>query len=197
MSAPYCLRPIRPDEATALHELTQAAYAEYRDSPAPSSATWETARDVRDRLWSGAFRAVVVEAPDGNLVGAARYRVDSDGLYFFRLCVHPEWRRQGIAQVLVGWLEDEAQHRQAQKLRCQVRLTVPRNVELYRSCGFTVVSQHTVLRNGIEVPVVTMEKGVEPLPSLTLPSPKKGGKGIDATTLTPPPFLGEGGGGRG
>jgi ribosomal protein S18 acetylase RimI-like enzyme len=170
MQSDYCLRPIRLDEADALHELTQCAYAEYQDSLTPSSATLETVRDVRERLWWGAFRAVVVETPTGKLVGATRYRVGSDGLYFFRLCVHPEWRRRGIAQALVQWLENEAWQRQAQRLWCQVRKTVPRNVELYRSCGFEIVSEHTVIRNGREVPVVTMEK---PLPLTPSPTPPR------------------------
>jgi ribosomal protein S18 acetylase RimI-like enzyme len=154
----YHIRAARPDEADAIHDLTLAAYAEYGKTEAPSSALQETLRDVRERFWSGAFRAAVAEASDGRLVGAVRYRIDSDGLYFFRLGVHPEARRQGIAHAFLDWLEAEAIRWRAGKLRCQVRLIVPRNVELYRSAGFEIVSQHIVIRHGVEVPTATMEK---------------------------------------
>jgi very-short-patch-repair endonuclease/predicted N-acetyltransferase YhbS len=145
-------------DVEALHALTQAAYAEYAGTATPSMATAETLRDVREKFWAGNFRAVVVEADGGKIVGAARFRVDSDGLYFFRLCVHPEFRGHGIARKLLGWLEEEGERWRARKLRCQVRLIVPRNVALYRNAGFEVVSEHTVVRGGNEVPVATMEK---------------------------------------
>src|SRR5215831_12074972 len=117
------LRPATPADAVAIHELTQAAYGEYRAQAAPSSALLETPREVRDALWSGATQAVVAER-DGRLVGAARFRVDACGLYFFRLSVHPEFRRQGIAYALIGWLEKEARRQHAHRIWCQVRLIV-------------------------------------------------------------------------
>lgn len=154
----FIIRPAEWADVDALHALTQIAYAEYNDSPTPSTATAETQRDVREKFWTGAFRAVVVEADGGRIVGAARFRVDSDGLYFFRLCVHPEFRGQRIARKLLDWLEAEGRRSHALKLRCQVRLIIPRNVALYQGAGFDIVSQHTVIRGGNEVPVATMEK---------------------------------------
>jgi ribosomal protein S18 acetylase RimI-like enzyme len=154
------VRPAIPADAEAIHALTQTAYGEYRTEAAPSSALLETAREVREGLWSGTTSAVVAER-DGRFVGAARFRADARGLYFFRLAVHPEVRRQGVAQALIDWLIEEARRRHAHRIWCQVRLIVPRNVALYEKNGFVITERHVVKRNGVEVPTATMEKRLE------------------------------------
>lgn len=151
------IRPARPDEADAIHALTQAAYREYHTDPAPSLALQETAREVRERMWRGEFKVAVAER-DGAMVGSARYKLNAGGLYFFRVAVHPEWRRQGVAHALLAWLEDEARRSHVHRIWCQVRLIVPRNVGLYRSLGYEITEEHVVVRSGREVPTATMEK---------------------------------------
>jgi ribosomal protein S18 acetylase RimI-like enzyme len=151
------IRPATFADAEAIHELTQAAYTQYRETPAPSSALLETPREVFEALYTGRFRAAVVER-DGKTVGAVRYKLDTTGLYFFRLCVHPDNRRQGIAQELVTWLEAEARRAHAHRIWCQVRLIVSQNVALYEKNGFQLIESHIVMRNGNEVPTGTMEK---------------------------------------
>jgi Predicted acetyltransferase len=158
-SLPLAIRPARFEDAAAIHAVTQAAYGEYKDTPTPSMATTETERLVADGLRQGAFRAAVGEV-DGRIVAAVRYKVTSNGLLFFRLAVHPEWRRQGFARALVEWLAGEASRLHTNRLWCQVRLPVVRNVEFYRSAGFTICGEHTILRNGHPVPVATMERKV-------------------------------------
>ena len=88
------IRPATFADAEAIHDLTQAAYAEYSTTPTPSSAHAETTREVFEGLYGGRFRAAIAEI-DGKTVGSVRYRVDNRGLYFFRLAVHPGHRRQG------------------------------------------------------------------------------------------------------
>jgi ribosomal protein S18 acetylase RimI-like enzyme len=164
---PFEIRPARPEEADAIHAITQAAYAEYSATPAPSSALAETAREVRERMWRGEFRVAVVER-EGTMAASVRYKLDANGLYFFRLAVHPDWRGNGIAKKLVGWLENEARAARVHRIWCQVRLIVPRNVALYESLGFALIERHVVMRGGTEVPTGTMEKrlGREPAPRL-------------------------------
>jgi ribosomal protein S18 acetylase RimI-like enzyme len=154
------LRLATPSDAEAIHELTQVAYGEYRSQAAPSSALLETGREVREALWSGTTSAIVAEI-DGRLVGSARFRADARGLYFFRLAVHPECRRRGVAQALIHRLATEARQRHAHRIWCQVRLIVPRNVSLYEKNGFTITERHIVMRNGVEVPTATMEKRLD------------------------------------
>ena len=167
MSLPLQIRPARYGDAAAIHAVTQAAYGEYSDTATPSMATTETARYVADSLGEGAFRAAVGEV-DGRVIAAVRYKVTGEGLFFFRLAVHPERRRQGIARALVEWLAEEAVRHHTNRLRCQVRMLVGRNVDLYRSLGFEVTDTHTMIRNGNLVPVASMERRVaQPAPPLT------------------------------
>lgn len=151
------IRPATFADAEAIHDLTQAAYAEYAVTPTPSSAHAETTREVFEGLYGGRFRAAIAEI-DGKTVGSVRYKVDNRGLYFFRLAVHPGHRRQGVAQAFVTWLEAEARREHAHRIWCQVRLIVPQNVALYEKNGFALIETHIVMRNGNEVPTGTMEK---------------------------------------
>src|SRR6476469_1779981 len=96
------LRPATLADADAIHALTQAAYAEYQATPAPSSALAETARDVRDAMYSGAWSAAIVRLA-GKGVRSGRLQGGAGGGDFFRLAVPPEHRRQGVAQAIVTW----------------------------------------------------------------------------------------------
>ncbi|HVK02360.1 MAG TPA: GNAT family N-acetyltransferase [Armatimonadaceae bacterium] len=162
------IRPARYDDAAAIHAVTQAAYGEYAETATPSMATSETERYVADSLGEGAFRAAVGEE-GGRVVAAVRYKVTGEGLFFFRLAVHPEWRRRGVARAMVEWLAAEAVRHHTNRLRCQVRMLVGRNVDLYRSLGFEVTDTHTIIRNGNPVPVASMERRVEQRTALPPP----------------------------
>lgn len=159
----FSIRLATPADASEIHLLTQAAYTEYQATPAPSGALAETAREVREAMYAGAWSAAIVER-EGDVetaAGAVRFKVDARGLYFFRLAVHPDFRRQGVAQATVTWLEAEARRRHLHRVWCQVRLIVPQNVALYTKNGFAVIEEHIVMRNGVEVPTATMEKRLE------------------------------------
>lgn len=150
------LRYACPDEAEGLHALTQAAYAEYASLAGPSSALKETPASVTRELTEG-VRAVIA-AQDGAPVGCVRYRIEGDALYFFRLAVLPEARRQGIASALIACLEEEARQAGAARLACAVRLEVEGNVRLYEKRGFAKVGESSVCRDGTPVPTGHLEK---------------------------------------
>jgi ribosomal protein S18 acetylase RimI-like enzyme len=154
------IRLATPADADAIHTVTQAAYAEYRATSTPSAALAETAREVREAMYAGAWSAAIVEE-DGELAGAVRFKVDARGLYFFRLAVHPDHRRRGVAQTILSWLEAEGRRRHVHRLWCQVRLIIQANVALYTKNGFSIVEEHIVMRNGVEVPTATMEKRLD------------------------------------
>jgi ribosomal protein S18 acetylase RimI-like enzyme len=153
------VRAATPDDADLIHTLTQAAYAEYAATRAPSSVTRETANDLRDVLERGGARAAIAEI-DGRPVGSVRYRRDGDALYFFRLGVLSEARGCGVAKSLLHYLTREARRKGAMKLRCSVRATVRRNVGLYESSGFVRVGLERVYRGEKVVDLLMMEKGV-------------------------------------
>ncbi|WP_310200477.1 GNAT family N-acetyltransferase [Neobacillus niacini] len=66
---------------------------------------------------------------------------------------------QGIAKKLINSLEDYAKDKEIPTLLCKVRLTVPKNINLYSSVGFKVYNEEVVHKpNGINIKVVSMKK---------------------------------------
>jgi ribosomal protein S18 acetylase RimI-like enzyme len=56
--------------------------------------------------------------------------------------VIPTARSQGIARALLAHLEEMARQSHLPEVRLGVRLSLPRNVELYRRLGYHVLSLH-------------------------------------------------------
>ena len=143
-------------DAALVHALTQAAYEEYGRDPGTSTALKETWEAVAAQLAGGA-EAVALER-DGKPLACVRFVAEGDALYFHRLSVHPDYRRQGLASKLIGYLEDEAKWRGLKRLTCSVRLAMDGNVALYEKLGFVQVGESTVCRDGTPVPTGHLEK---------------------------------------
>lgn len=144
-------------DADRIHAMTQAAYAEYAGTDAPSSVARERADDLRAALACGETQALLV-LDGAEPVGSVRYRLEPQGLYFFRLGVLPRARGRGVARALVTRLEEIARQHEAPRLWCRVRMNVARNVGLYESAGFRLIDQERVRRGVTDVPTGTMEK---------------------------------------
>ena len=128
------------EDAARVHGITQAAYAEYRGVlDPPSGVDRETLVDVERALDDGG--AVLAWIGD-TAVGAVRFQYAADHLAVERLAVIPTARGQGIARTLLAYLEDLARHSHRPEVRLGVRLSLPRNVELYRRLGYHVLSVH-------------------------------------------------------
>ncbi len=79
---------------------------------------------------------------------------------YYRLSVIPEKRGLGIAKELLKSLEDYAVANVLSYIYCRVRMTVPRNIHLYRSLGYSIVKEELIHKpDGIRLGVVTMMKG--------------------------------------
>jgi len=60
-----------------------------------------------------------------------------------------------------AWLENYAQEHGIGKIRCSVRKSVPRNIQLYLSAGYSVSCEKTVQSSsGLPVDIVIMEKDI-------------------------------------
>jgi ribosomal protein S18 acetylase RimI-like enzyme len=128
------------EDAARVHGITQAAYAEYRGVlDPPSGVDRETLVAVERALDDGG--AVLAWVGD-TAVGAVRFQYAADHLAVERLAVIPTARGQGIARMLLAYLEDLARQSHLPEVRLGVRLSWPRNVDLYQGLGYQIRSVH-------------------------------------------------------
>jgi GNAT superfamily N-acetyltransferase len=97
-------------DAVLVHHITQAAYAEYRGVlEPPSGVNRKGVVDVERALNEGG--AVLAWIGD-TAVGTVRYHHATDHLAVERLAVIHTARGQGIARMLLAWLEELARQSQ-------------------------------------------------------------------------------------
>ena len=121
-----------------MHRLIEHSFAEYRGRlEPPSSALDETVATITAAMAvGGAVLALAGDRP----IGAALYRPDAGFLYAGRVSVMPEWRRQGVAQALMGFLETQARSLALSAIEIEVRESLPSNVALYRRLSYRVTA---------------------------------------------------------
>ena len=125
------------NDAPLVYRIMREAFAEYENVlQPPSGANRETVDDVAAAMQQGgALLAWVGEMP----VASARYRVDSDALYVGRVAVLPAYRQRGIAKAVMRRMEDIARQQGRDMLRVGVRMSLPGNLALYHSLGYTTI----------------------------------------------------------
>src|SRR5690606_8008235 len=125
------------DDAPLMHDVMRRAFAEYRGVlRVPSSAHAETVNDVRAALAAGGGALAWCE---GACVGSARFALQPDTLYVGRVSVGPEFRRRGVASLLMRFIEAHAPSLGRDSVSLKARGALPGNVELYRSLGYEVL----------------------------------------------------------
>jgi ribosomal protein S18 acetylase RimI-like enzyme len=126
------------DDAPLVHRIMQAAFAEYQGvlNP-PSGVHAETVEDVRQAMTQGG--AVLAWIGDA-AVGSARFRFESDHLYVGRVSVLPEFRKQGIAQDMMRYLEGIAQQQHKPCIHVGVRMSLPHNLAFYQRLGYSIIA---------------------------------------------------------
>ena len=147
-----CLHAGDASEAAALIRRAFAAQPVRTDPP--SGALGETGATVASLLAAGGGAGATIE---GVLVGCVLWEAALEWLTLGRLAVAPEWRRRGMAHVLIAAAEAEARHRGLPCLRLGVRLALADNRRLFAAQGFREIALTT--HPGFEAPTsVTMEK---------------------------------------
>jgi tRNA threonylcarbamoyladenosine biosynthesis protein TsaE len=130
----HAVRIATAADADAVAALIRRAFADQpRPTNPPSSALKETAATILVHLARGG--GAVLER-DGRIVGAVLWELEDGALYISRVSVDPDYRRQGIARVLVDEAEREARRRGLSRMTLGVRLELEENRQLFRSCGF-------------------------------------------------------------
>lgn len=145
--------------ASLIHAIMIQAFSEYKNDPAPSSALNETVEMISTSLSIGekAFISFINE----EAVAMVRFQIKDNYLCFSRLSVLPEFQGKRIAKSLLKSLEGYAQKCGIYEIRCNVRVSVPRNIQLYHSIGYEIFAQEIVHKtNGIELQVVSMRKRI-------------------------------------
>lgn len=127
-------------EPMTVQDLDQVLPIERASFPTPWSRAaflYELQKNRVARCWVARGEAAVTPV----LVGYLCVWEIGPELHITNLAVHPDWRRQGIARLLLGrTLEDARQHR----LRLAVLEVRPTNLEalkLYERLGFRVIGR--------------------------------------------------------
>jgi ribosomal protein S18 acetylase RimI-like enzyme len=139
-------------DAEAVHNLIQAAFAEYIDTiVVPPGALSDTLEYTREAISEG--RTVLaflgdLDWTDGDfdysqaaLAGTARYEPRDNYLYVGRVAVHPDYRRHGIGKALMEYIERIASTSGYTRLYLETRASMPGNLAFYERLGYAIVKE--------------------------------------------------------
>ncbi len=134
LTSDLTLRPLVPGEAEAAAALIRVAFAAQPVATRPpSSALKETTESIAAWIAAGGGFGL---SQGPRLVALLLWAERDGGLYCGRLAVHPEFRGGGLARRLIAAAEGEARRRGLSRLDVRVRMELPDNLRLFRSCGF-------------------------------------------------------------
>ena len=142
-------------DAPLLLSVILRAFAQFWEKLDPPSGVFgETAQSIYAKFdKGGAIKAQVGDV----LVGCVIYERRPDFMYFGRLSVLPAWRRQGIAEGLIGAVEARARASALSCVQIGVRLVLPSHQAYYTRLGYQPIAYEC--HPGFTQPTsVTMEK---------------------------------------
>lgn len=130
------LVPAETQDAGLIQDITRQAYAEYSGVlPGEAGASSDDLAKVQKDLEEG---GAILAWLGAEAVGTARFSLRPDHLYVQRVAVLPAYRGQGIASALMDYMDGVARHLERTRLRLGTRLSLPRNIALYRKLGYEV-----------------------------------------------------------
>jgi ribosomal protein S18 acetylase RimI-like enzyme len=122
------VRALRPEESGSVLEL-------WRIAEATPSVT-DTVAEVQ-RMAQRPDAAFLVAEIDGNLVGSVIATFDGWRGHVYRLVVHPEHRRRGVARLLVRQAEEALSRWGARRITALVENDHPWAMSFWESVGYT------------------------------------------------------------
>jgi ribosomal protein S18 acetylase RimI-like enzyme len=130
------IRRGRPEDVEAILEL-------WRQAEAVPGVT-DTAEDLHRAIGGGPANVLVGEV-EGRLVGSVIGTFDGWRANVYRLAVHPDHRRQGIARALVAAVEQELTRQGAKRVTALVMKDHPWAMTFWEAVGYPV-DERTVRR---------------------------------------------------
>lgn len=124
----FAVVPMAEKHLNALAEIEQLCFSQPWSKEGLASELLEP---------TACFR--VVQLGDDTVAGYAGMHCVLDEAYVANVAVHPEFRRQGVAVVLMKELECCAVERGASFLSLEVRASNVGAIALYQSCGFETI----------------------------------------------------------
>jgi len=151
------IRPTLPAESAEVARIMRTAFAEQRGHIRPESAALnETAESVARLIAEG---RVFVAVCDGRLAGCVNAAPGEGHVYLGRLSVLPEYRRRGIADRLVGAVEEYARETGLGSVLLKVRVALPENQAYFRARGYREIGREA--HPGFDSPTsIRMQKPV-------------------------------------
>ena len=135
--------------------LVHAAFEEYRPllNP-PSGAHRETRATISKKLADG---GAYIAWKGETALGCVLIEPKEDALYLGRLAVLPEYRRLGVARLLIEAVENQARVSGVNKVTLSVRVQLPRNRTFFEGLGYRFVTY--LYHDGYTEPTfLTLEK---------------------------------------
>jgi ribosomal protein S18 acetylase RimI-like enzyme len=128
-STPWVIRDCRVDEAEAVLAL-------WRRAEATVSPT-DTVADLH-RAMTASPAVVLVADAEGEVIGSVIGSFDGWRGNIYRLAVHPDFRRHGIARALVREVEQRLVRQGARRITAWVEQEHPWAVEFWQAIGYKV-----------------------------------------------------------